>query len=71
MNKQALLEALAAKCGMSVLEMLEEGTFDSVAWGICPECHYSTVVEPDQCAGYCEHCKTNTVVSCLVLAEII
>jgi hypothetical protein len=58
---------------MDVDEMLQEATFDSVAWGICTneDCDYSTQVEPDCREGYCECCHTQTVQSCLVLMGMI
>lgn len=67
------LDKLAEIEGMSVEEMLEEATFDSVAKGICvnPECDYTTQVEPDCREGFCENCRTQTVKSCLVLAGMI
>ena len=39
--------------------------------GICTSCDYTTLVEPDQDKGYCEFCETQTVVSLMVLLEII
>lgn len=71
MNK---LETLARNEGFEdTMEMLEAATFDSVVPGICKAkgCEYSTEVEPDCNAGWCEDCQRNTVVSCLVLAGII
>jgi hypothetical protein len=67
------LPQLAEIEGMTIEEMLESATFDSVAKGICtnPDCNYTTEVEPDQKEGYCEVCATNTVASCAVLADII
>ena len=67
------LEELADVEGMTVNEMLEEATFDSVAKGICtnPDCDYTTEVEPDSSSGYCEICGTQTVQSCLVLAGMM
>jgi hypothetical protein len=67
------LQTLAGNEGMTVDEMLENATFDSVAPGICsnPGCEYSTSVEPDQSKGFCESCGTQTVQSCLVLAGIL
>jgi len=64
---------LAEQVGMDVEEMLEEATFDSVAWGICtnPDCDYTTQVEPDCQEGYCEECQTQTVKSCLILMGLI
>lgn len=34
-------------------------------------CDYTTVMEPDQTAGHCPICKTDTVKSCLILAGVI
>jgi hypothetical protein len=34
-------------------------------------CDYTTKMELDQAAGYCEACGGNTVVSALVLADLI
>lgn len=47
--------------------------FDGVNPGICmnDNCDYSTEVEPDQDAGYCEVCGTNTVTSASLLLGII
>jgi hypothetical protein len=71
MNKKLL--KLAEIEGMTVEEMLESATFDSVAKGICtnPDCDYTAEVEPDQRKGHCEVCNTYTVASCAVLARII
>lgn len=56
-----------------ILTMLEKATFDSISPGICtnPGCDYTTNVEPDQGEGFCENCRTNSVKSCLVLADMI
>ena len=55
MKRQKLLFTLAADAGFgSVHDMLEEAVADSVAWGICPECLYTTQYEPDQYEGWCE-----------------
>jgi hypothetical protein len=50
--------------------MLEAAVYDSVAPGICTNvgCEYACNVEPDQRHGWCEHCNTTTVESCLSLA---
>jgi hypothetical protein len=73
MSDKKKLEILAENEGMTVEEMLEQATFDSVAKGICsePGCDYTTEVEPDQDKGYCEGCGGQTVKSCLVLAGVI
>lgn len=70
MNKLQQLEELE---GVDLMEMLEQGTFDSVCPGICvnKDCDYTVQVEPDCSNGYCEVCKTNTVKSACVLAGII
>ena len=67
------LRTLAEIEGMEIEEMLEEATFDSVAYGICktPNCDYTTQVEPDQTRGWCEECDEGTVASCLILAGLI
>lgn len=46
---------------------------DSVCPGICMTegCDYTTKIEPDQAEGHCEACGGNTVVSLLVLADLI
>jgi hypothetical protein len=43
------------------------------AGGICtnPDCNYTTEVEPDQTGGWCEECDERSVVSALILAQII
>jgi hypothetical protein len=74
MKQTEKLEQLAEDYGYAnVMDMLEEATYDSVAPGICrnPYCNYSTGVEPDQDAGWCEECDEGSVVSCLILAGII
>ena len=53
--------------------LLRDATFNSACPGICLTngCDYTIEVEPDQDRGWCECCCDNTVVSALVLAEII
>jgi len=69
----AKLDELADQAGMDFMEMLEEATFDSVAWSICMNdgCDYTTQLEPDSRSGYCPECKTRSMKSCLVLAGMI
>ena len=74
MNKDQLLSDLANDFGFeSTIDMLEAAVVDSVSPGICVTqgCGYTTEVEPDQRAGYCEACDTQTVKSALVLAGLI
>jgi hypothetical protein len=72
-KQMSKLEQLADIEGLSIDEMLEAATFDSVAHAICknPGCTYTTMMEPDQEHGWCEECNEGSVVSCLVLAGII
>lgn len=73
MDKEAKLQKLVKITGLSEESLLEHTTFDSQASAICtnPGCDYTTKTEPDQDAGYCERCKTLTVKSCLILADVI
>jgi hypothetical protein len=68
------LKTLAAKEGYDCPEdlILNVGT-DAVVPAICtnPGCDYTEGMEPDQDQGWCPECKTNTVVSCLVLGGIL
>jgi hypothetical protein len=48
-----------------------------ITYSVCPAicmtegCEYTAEMEPDQREGYCELCGGNTVMSALVLADII
>jgi hypothetical protein len=67
------LDQLAEIEGVGIVELIEEGTTDSVCRGICTNkgCEFTTKVEPDQRKGFCEECGTQTVASALVLAGMI
>ncbi len=54
-------------------QLMEAATFDVVTPAICiqPECVYTGDMEPDQDGGFCEACGHQTVVSALVLAQVI
>lgn len=67
------LEKLAEIEGKLVDQMLEDAVMDSACPGICmnEKCDYTVETEPDQSQGYCEKCDTNTVQSCLVIANLI
>lgn len=58
---------------MSIMEMLEKATYDSVVPSICmnKNCNATYLYEPDGDKGWCEECETNSVKSCLVLAGLI
>jgi len=53
--------------------MLEAVVFDSVSPAICTNegCNFTSDMEPDQDAGYCEECHTNTMQAAPVLAGLI
>jgi hypothetical protein len=73
-NKAAKLMKLCELEGYKRLyDLLKACTSDSVCPAICltEGCDYTTEMEPDQDAGYCERCGGNTVTSALVLAGII
>ncbi len=44
---------------------------DGTSPGICKECGYSTDVEPDNNAGWCEECQAQTVVSGMILMGVM
>ena len=72
-RQQKLAKLLHAE-GFDTFEELAQAAFsDSVSPAICTDadCDYTTEMEPDQDAGYCESCGKNTVVSALVLAGLI
>ena len=73
MNKKKLKTLTKSEGFKKPQDLLEKAVFDSVVPAICVNdgCDYITTMEPDQKAGYCEMCHTQTVVSCLVLAGII
>jgi hypothetical protein len=54
------------------MEMLKDASTDSCCPGICRICETCyEEVEPDTTTYWCEGCNENSVVSCLILAEII
>jgi hypothetical protein len=54
-------------------ELLAAVFSDSVSPAICmnEDCNFSCEMEPDQEAGYCAECHTNTMTAAPVLAGII
>jgi hypothetical protein len=66
-----LLELCEAEGFENIERLLEAAICDSVCPAICMECGYAAQMEPDQRAGYCENCGKNSVMSCLVLADLI
>ena len=57
----------------SIEELMEAVFSDSVSPAICMNegCDFTCEMEPDQDAGYCEECHTNTMKAAPVLAAII
>ena len=57
----------------SIEELTQAVLSDSVSPAICmnEDCNFTCEMEPDQDAGYCEECHTNSMHSALILAELI
>jgi hypothetical protein len=73
-HKAAKLMTLCEREGFKSLNALLKASFsDSICPAICMTegCDYTTEMERDQDAGYCEACGGNTVTSALVLAGLI
>lgn len=73
-ERHAKLRQLAEIEGYSSKEnLLRNHVTDSVCPAICTNegCDYTAPMEPDQDAGHCEVCHTQTVQSALVLAGLI
>jgi hypothetical protein len=69
---ERLLTSLANDEGyIDIDEMLADAVTDSVVPGICTKCKGAETCEPDADANWCSDCGTQTVKSCLVLAELI
>ena len=57
----------------STEELIAAVLLDSVSPAICMNegCDFTCEMEPDQDAGYCEECHTNTMTAAPVLAGLI
>ena len=57
----------------SIEALLQAVIGDSVSPAICmnEDCDFTCEMEPDQDAGYCEECHTNSMQSALILAGLI
>lgn len=74
MTNQDKLDKLAEIEGFdNDIALLEAFAVDSVCPGICmnDDCDYTTEVEPDCSAGFCENCNDNSVKSAMILAGVI
>ena len=73
-TKSAKLMKLCEAEGFKTFDqLLRHVGGDSLCPAICMTegCDHTTEMEPDQDQGYCEACGGNTVVSALVLADLI
>jgi len=72
-NKAKKLMTLCEVEGLDLSALLEGAVFDSVSPGICMTegCDHTCEVEGDQDEGHCEACGGQTVVSALILADVI
>ena len=71
---QAKLAKLIEIEGYDTIEELMEAVFsDAASPAICMNegCDFTCEMEPDQDAGYCEECHTNTMKAAPVLAGLI
>ena len=73
MNTEKLEKIVESEGYLNVDDLLAESTYNSVVLGVCanPLCDVIIEVEPDQDRGWCPNCQANTIVSCLVLAELL
>ena len=57
----------------SIEELAQAILSDFVSPAICmnEDCNFTCEMEPDQDAGYCEECRTNSMHSALILAGLI
>ena len=72
--REAKLKKLIEIEGYDSVEALMEAVFsDSVSPAICmnEDCTFTCEKEPDQDAGYCEECHSNTMKAAPVLAGLI
>ena len=73
-SKAAKLMKLCEMEGFRTLDQLmKHSASDSLCPAICMTegCDHTTEMEPDQNEGYCEICGGNTMISALVLADLI
>ena len=68
-----LSELIEAKGAESIEVLVAAMLSDSVSPAICTNegCNLTCEMEPDQDAGYCEECHTNTLKAAPVLAGLI
>jgi hypothetical protein len=71
--RKKYLDALLEAEGVTLEEMSKSALMEGSCPAICTNgnCGYTTLMEPDQDRGWCEECNKGTVVSGLILAEVI
>jgi hypothetical protein len=72
LGKAKLAKLLEIEGYGSTEELMEAVFSDSVSPAICMNegCDFTCEMEPDQDAGYCEECHTNTIKAAPVLAGL-
>ncbi len=72
-RREKLAKLIAIEGYESIEELAEAILSDSVSPAVCMNegCDYSAEMEPDQDAGFCEECRTNSMQSALILAGLI
>ena len=73
LDKAKLAKLVEIEGYASIEELLEAVFSDAVSPAICMNegCDFTCEMEPDQDAGYCEECHTNTMTAAPVLAGLI
>ena len=73
LDKAKLAKLLEIEGYDSIEELIAAVFSDAVSPAICINqgCDFTCEMEPDQDAGYCEECHTNTMKAAPVLAAII
>jgi hypothetical protein len=68
-----LMQVCEAEGFATIDDLIALSVADSVCPAICmnERCDYIASMETDQGEGYCEKCSSNTMVSVLVLADLI
>jgi hypothetical protein len=73
LRKATLAKLIEIEGYDSIDKLMEAVSSDSVSPAICMNegCDFTCEMEPDQDAGYCEECHTNTKKAAPVLAGLI
>jgi hypothetical protein len=73
LHKAKLAKLLEIEGYDSLAKLMEAVFSDAVSPAICMNegCDFTCEMEPDQDAGYCEECHTNTMKAAPVLAGLI